>query len=135
MNGYVPWPGQALIWLVLFLTFLKELASSALSVAWAVVNPRLSLKPAIVAIPLDLRTDWRISVLANIVTLTPGTTSLHVSEDLSTLYVHAMDCPDRDALVRDIKETFETKILKTEPPAAGHDAPVPGGLPAEATGR
>ena len=116
-NDYVPWPGQALIWLRLFLVFLREVVSSAVTVAWAVVNPRLDLRPAIVAVPLDLKTDWRISVLANIVTLTPGTTSLHVSEDLATLYVHAMDCRDREALARDIKETFEITILKTEPTA------------------
>jgi len=118
VNDYVPWPGQALIWLRLFVVFLREVVTSAVTVAWAVVNPRPHLTPAIVAIPLTLRTDWRISVLANIVTLTPGTTSLHVSEDLATLYVHAMDCDDREALARDIKETFETTILKTEPPAA-----------------
>jgi len=117
MSDYVPWPGQAVIWLRLFLVFLREVVTSAVSVAWAVINPRPSLKPAIVAVPLDLTTDWRISVLANIVTLTPGTTSLHVSEDLSTLYVHAMDCTDREALARDIKTTFEKTILRTEPPA------------------
>jgi multicomponent Na+:H+ antiporter subunit E len=116
MSDYVPWPRQGLIWLRLFLVFLREVVTSAATVAWAVVNPRLALTPAIVAVPLDLRTDWRISVLANIVTLTPGTTSLHVSEDLTTLYVHAMDCQDREALARDIKETFETTILLTEPP-------------------
>jgi multicomponent Na+:H+ antiporter subunit E len=115
---------QGLIWLRLFLIFLREVVTSALAVAWAVINPRPSLKPAIVAVPLDLRTDWRISVLANIVTLTPGTTSLHVSEDLSVLYVHAMDCDDREKLAQDIKTTFETVILKTEPPEAETKAPV-----------
>ncbi len=124
-DPYVPWPGQAVIWLVLFVTFLKELVLSATSVAWAVVNPRLRLRPAILAVPLDLRTDWRISVLANLVTLTPGTTSLHVSEDLSTLYVHAMDCKDADAVVASIKESFERTILRTEPPEADAPAPTP----------
>lgn len=108
----------AFVWAGLFLTFLKELVLSATSVAWAVVNPGLRLRPAILAVPLDLRTDWRISVLANLVTLTPGTTSLHVSEDLSTLYVHAMDCKDPDAVVASIKESFERTILRTEPPEA-----------------
>lgn len=109
----------AFVWAGLFLTFLKELVLSATTVAWAVVNPGKVLRPAIVAVPLDLRTDWRISVLANIVTLTPGTTSLHVSDDLSTLYVHVMDCPDPDEVVRSIKETFESRILKTEPENPG----------------
>lgn len=128
MNGYFPWPGQALIWPRLFLVFLREVVTSALAVSWAVVNPRLAPSPAIVAVPLELRTDWRISVLANIVTLTPGTTSLHVSEDLSTLYVHVMDCTDREAVVRDIKATFEITILKTEPPVdAAHAVPAAAG--------
>ena len=119
MTDHTAWPAQALIWVRLFFVFLREVVSSALSVAWAVVNPKLRLRPAIVAVPLDLKTDWRISVLANIVTLTPGTTSLHVSEDLSTLYVHVMDCEDREAVARDIKHTFETTILKTEPATGG----------------
>jgi multisubunit Na+/H+ antiporter MnhE subunit len=67
------------------------------------------------------RQPWRfrwacaaITTLANCVSLTPGTTSLHVSEDLSTLYVHVLDAPDPDAVVTSIKDTFETRIKEIE---------------------
>jgi multicomponent Na+:H+ antiporter subunit E len=66
--------------------------------------------PGIVAVPLDLETDLQITLLATCITLTPGTLSLHVSEDRRTLYVHAMYIDDPDQLVREIKQGFEQRI-------------------------
>ena len=78
------------LWTALGVRFLIELARSALSVAWAIVNPNATLRPAIIAVPLELRTDARIAALANMVTLTPGTTALHVSDDRKILYIHVL---------------------------------------------
>lgn len=105
---------NAWLWSLLGGRFLVELVRSSLSVAWAVVNPNARLRPAIVAVPLDLMTDSRIAALANIVTLTPGTTSLHVSDDRKTLYVHVLDCDDEAAVVAAIKSSFETRLKATE---------------------
>jgi multicomponent Na+:H+ antiporter subunit E len=105
---------NAVRWTALGGRFLVELTRSALSVAWAVVNPRARLRPAIVAVPLDLAGDGHIAALANMVTLTPGTTSLHVSDDRRMLYVHVLDCDDETAVVRSIKDTFETRLKATE---------------------
>jgi multicomponent Na+:H+ antiporter subunit E len=94
--------------------FLIELFKSSFAVAWAVINPAIRVNPAILAVPLELKTDIHIATLANLVSLTPGTTSLHVSEDRKTLYVHALDCPDPDAVISGIKTTFESILLKAE---------------------
>lgn len=102
------------IWAQLGVIFLIELFKSSFSVAWAVINPSIRFNPAIVAVPLDLKSDIHIATLANLVSLTPGTTSLHVSEDRSTLYVHALDCPDREAVISGIKTTFESILLRSE---------------------
>ncbi len=99
---------------VLFATFLTELVKSASRVAIAVLSPRAALAPAVVAVPIDLRSDLGIATLANLVTLTPGTTSLHVSEKRDTLYVHVLDAPSADAVARDIKNTFERLIRRIE---------------------
>ena len=107
-------PFKLLIWLQLAAIFLIELVKSSLSVAWAVVNPRIELNPAIIAVPLDLKSDIHIATLANLVSLTPRTTSLHVSDDRKTLYVHALDCTDPDATISGIKTTFESILLKSE---------------------
>ena len=90
--------------------FLKELILSNVRVAIDVVSPRSRRRPAVVAVPLDVTSDVEITMLANIVTLTPGTLSLDVSPDRRTLYVHGMFVDDPEAFRRDIKEGFERRI-------------------------
>lgn len=90
--------------------FFVELAKSALKVAVMVVSPRLDIKPGIFAFPLTVTRDFEITLLANLITLTPGTLSVDVSDDKKMLYVHAIDCADPDAARRDIAEGFERKI-------------------------
>ncbi len=90
--------------------FFVELAKSAWKVAVMVVSPRLDIKPGIFAFPLTVTRDFEITLLANLITLTPGTLSVDVSDDKKTLYVHAIDCADPDAARRDIADGFERKI-------------------------
>jgi multicomponent Na+:H+ antiporter subunit E len=94
--------------------FLAELVVSALRVAILVARPdmRAHLRPAIVAFPLTVTRDAEIALLANMITLTPGTLSVDVSQDSKALYVHAITLKDREALIRDIAEGFERKILE-----------------------
>jgi multicomponent Na+:H+ antiporter subunit E len=72
------------------------------------------MRPGVIAIPLNARTDVEITLLANLITLTPGTLSLDVSADRSVLYIHVMyiDNDDIDAVRRKIKEGFERRILE-----------------------
>jgi multicomponent Na+:H+ antiporter subunit E len=98
--------------LSLLLLFLKELAMSAWRVAVLVASPKLEPKPGIFALPLTVDRDYEIVMLANMITLTPGTLSIDVSEDRKTLYVHAIDCSDPEAVKRDIKKGFERKIME-----------------------
>ncbi|MFL0693545.1 MAG: Na+/H+ antiporter subunit E [Agrobacterium tumefaciens] len=98
--------------LALVLLFLVELAKSAWRVATLVLRPKMDLKPGIFAYPLMVKSDWEISLLANLITLTPGTLSVDVSEDRTTLYIHAIDCSDVEAARRDIAEGFEKKIME-----------------------
>ncbi|MBP1843828.1 multicomponent Na+:H+ antiporter subunit E [Rhizobium petrolearium] len=98
--------------LSLLLLFFKELALSAWKVAVLVVSPRMDLKPGIFAFPLTVDRDFEITLLANLITLTPGTLSVDVSEDRKILFVHAIDCSDTDATVRDIAGGFERKIME-----------------------
>lgn len=96
----------------LILLFVVELAKSAWKVAILVVSPKLDVKPGIFAYPLTVKSDWEITLLANLITLTPGTLSVDVSEDRSTLYIHGIDCSDVEATRRDIAEGFEKKIME-----------------------
>jgi multicomponent Na+:H+ antiporter subunit E len=92
--------------------FLWELLVSALRVALIVLRPNLrtSLRPAIVAFPLSVRSDAEITLLANLITLTPGTLSVDVADDRSTLYVHVLHLADRDRLVADLAAGFEQRV-------------------------
>ena len=56
--------------------------------------------------------DAEITLLANLITLTPGTLSVDVSDDRKYLYVHSIDCSDVEALIDDIRNGFERKILE-----------------------
>jgi multicomponent Na+:H+ antiporter subunit E len=99
-------------WLSLLLLFVRELIASALKVAWLVVQPRLKIRPAIIAYPLTVTTDLQITLLANLITLTPGTLSVDVSADRKTLYVHAIDMESKEDLIGSIAAGFERKILE-----------------------
>lgn len=96
----------------LFAYFFWELVVSNVRVAIEVLSPRYRMKPGIVGVRLDARTDLEITLLANLITLTPGTMSVDVSEDRSTLYIHGLYLEDRDAFERSIKEGFERRVLE-----------------------
>jgi len=95
-------------WLLLTGLFFRELALSVHDVVRAVLQPGRIRRSGIVAVPLALQSDAAISVLANMVTLTPGTTSLHVSDDRRFLYVHVMNLADDT--VAQIKDGFERRV-------------------------
>lgn len=92
--------------------FLWQLLLSNLRVAYDVITPQLYMRPGIVAVPLAAKTDQEITLLANLITLTPGTLSLDVSEDRRVLYVHAMFVDDPDSVRDNIKNGFERRLLE-----------------------
>ncbi|MGV0910814.1 Na+/H+ antiporter subunit E [Martelella sp. FOR1707] len=96
--------------LKLLVLFLYELMASAWSVAKLVCSPRMNVKPGIFRYELSLEKDFEIVLLANMITLTPGTLSVDVSDDNKYLFIHAIDCADPDAIRKSIAEGFETKI-------------------------
>lgn len=93
----------------LALVFVYELLKSTVGVARIVLSGR-EPSPAIVAFPLSVTRDVEITLLANLITLTPGTLSIDVSDDRRTLFVHALDAPDRDGIVAGIRRSFERRI-------------------------
>jgi multicomponent Na+:H+ antiporter subunit E len=98
--------------LSLALLFLKELALSAWTVAVTVLSPRMDIKPGIFAFPLTVDRDFEITLLANLITLTPGTLSVDVGDDGRTLYVHALDCSNPQDARKAIAEGFERRIME-----------------------
>jgi multicomponent Na+:H+ antiporter subunit E len=92
--------------------FLWEVVVANVRVAAAVLGPRRRLRPAIVAVPLVVDRDAEVVLLANLVTLTPGTLSVDLLGNPTVLYVHAMSTAGPEALRREIKDGFERRILE-----------------------
>ena len=91
--------------------YLWELIKSNAIIAYDVLTPTHHMKPGVIGIPIEAKTDLEITALANLITMTPGTLSLDISPDRKTLYVHAMYIHDPEELRREIKENFEPRVL------------------------
>jgi multicomponent Na+:H+ antiporter subunit E len=92
------------------LYFLWELVKANVRVTYEVLTPTHHMLPGVIAVPLDLETDIEILILTSLITLTPGTLSLDISEDKKTLYIHAMFIRDREKMQKTIKEGFERRV-------------------------
>jgi len=100
-------------WFVLGCLFWKELALSVCDVVKTVLRPSRVEHSAIVAVPLDVKSEAGIVLLANMITLTPGTISLHIAEDRSVIYVHVMNMSPE--AVNSVKNGFEKRIREVLP--------------------
>jgi len=89
-----------------------EVVRANVRVAHDVVTPGYRVKPGIVAVPLDARTAVEITLLSNLITMTPGSLAVDVADDRSVIYVHAMYLDDPDELRRQIKEDLERRVLE-----------------------
>ncbi|MBK9050145.1 MAG: Na+/H+ antiporter subunit E [Chloroflexi bacterium] len=92
--------------------FLYELLTANIQVAKMVLRPQLNIKPGIVAVPLDVRTDAEITLLSNLITLTPGSLSLELSPNGQLLYVHGIYVDDEQEFIRRIKSGLEARTLE-----------------------
>jgi len=94
--------------------FLVDIVASSLAVARIALSPTRVNKPAIVAVPVDAETRWGVALFAYLVSLTPGSTCLHVADDLKVLYVHFLDAPDTAARAAEVKALYEERIIRME---------------------
>lgn len=106
---------KGIAWAKVAATFVAELAKATSATIRAILGRPDALRPAILAVPLEGKSAAGIVLFADMVTLTPGTTSLDVSQDRKTLYVHCLDVPDPDAAIRDMKETLERRAREVLP--------------------
>ncbi|WP_100372206.1 Na+/H+ antiporter subunit E [Bacillus sp. FJAT-45037] len=102
------------VWAVIKLIglFLKELVLSNIDMIRIVLSPKMNIQPGIVAVPTKLETKWELSLLACLVSLTPGTLSMDFSDDNKYIYIHAIDVPNKEEMIREIHNTFERAILE-----------------------
>ena len=99
---------------VLCLIFVRELLLSACAVARAALGRTVVLHPAIIEVPVDLRTEFGVAAVANLISLTPGTTTLHVNPAGTVLYVHCLHIDSQEETIRGIKTNFEYWVRELE---------------------
>jgi multicomponent Na+:H+ antiporter subunit E len=95
-----------------FWMLIIEIIKANIMVAKIVLQPKIDIKPGIIAVPIRTKTDAGITALANTITLTPGTLTIDVSNDRSVLYVHAIDTSDPEGLREFIREDIEKYVLE-----------------------
>ena len=94
----------------LILFFIYDLCVSSVRVAYDVLTPKDYSNPAILEMPLDVKSDIEILLVTNLISLTPGTLSLDVTPDRKTLIVHAMFADDPDAVINSLKSGMERMV-------------------------
>jgi multicomponent Na+:H+ antiporter subunit E len=91
--------------------FVIQLVLANIQVALLLFKPNRLLKPAIVAVPLGEISDFALYCLSSMITLTPGTLSLEVSQDRKKLFVHVIHTDSPAETVRDIRNGFLARVL------------------------
>lgn len=94
----------------LLLFFLFDVLRANVRMAVTILSPRMRLRPAVVAVPLILKSEAAMILLANMLTLTPGTLSLDVSTDRQMLYVHTVWLDDAEEFRRQVLEGYEKRL-------------------------
>lgn len=94
------------------LRVLSDIVVANLQVAKLILGPVDRLRPAFVEVPMLLENDLALTMLASVISLTPGTVSADLSDDRKTLLVHSLDVADQAALVAEIKSRYEAPLLE-----------------------
>lgn len=90
--------------------FVRDILIANIGVAISVVLPNSRLQPTFLEIPLEIDHPFLITILANTISLTPGTVTTNVAGDRDHLLVHCLDCEDPEEEIRNIKERYEDRL-------------------------
>ncbi|WP_444937739.1 Na+/H+ antiporter subunit E [Microbulbifer sp. JMSA002] len=90
--------------------FLQELVLSSLRAVLEVFSPKLQSRPQVVRLPLEITDQTQIFILANLISLTPGTVVLEITPDNSGFLVHTMFVDDPDIFREEIHLGFEKRV-------------------------
>jgi len=112
LSKYKPYRMNVWEAIKLFFVFLKEMIIANIQISFIIISPQMNIRPGLIEYPLDIKNDGAIVLLANMISLTPGTLSVDIAEDRKYIYVHAMVMETPDLLKQKIKETFESRIQK-----------------------
>lgn len=90
--------------------FLVDVLRANLRMAGIILSPRMKLRPAVVAVPLVLKSEFSIILLANMLTLTPGTLTLDISTDRLMLFIHTVYLHDPEQFRQQLLSGYERRL-------------------------
>ncbi len=111
------WPERVCVrrpWILLkfVAVVLWDIVVANLNVAVLILGSTRKLQPAFILLDLDIRSPLGVSLLANTISLTPGTVSCEVSADRRQLLVHALHVTDVEASIREMKQRYEQPLIE-----------------------
>ncbi len=113
-----PWylwnPARLLRLFAYFPIFFVELVKANMDVARRALSPKPKLNPGIVKVPVDVKSDYGMALVADSITLTPGTVTMDITEqdEQTYYYIHWIDVASEDPVEAGdmIKGIFERKV-------------------------
>jgi multicomponent Na+:H+ antiporter subunit E len=94
------------------LSFLWEIVVANIQVMKIVLSPKLNIRPGLLAYRTRCKKPLSVTLLANSITLTPGTLSVDISEDASTIFVHTLDIEHPDEVRNSIRRGLEDPLVR-----------------------
>lgn len=106
------WPLRIVHAVSLAAFFAWALIVANIRVAMDVLRPHTSIRPAVVAVPLDVTSDAEILLLSMLINITPGSVTIDLAKDRRTLYVHVMHMVSAETSRKEIKDGFEERVKR-----------------------
>ncbi|MBC1487332.1 Na+/H+ antiporter subunit E [Listeria seeligeri] len=92
--------------------FIHDLIISTIHVSRIVLKKDMNIRPGIFRYDTTLETDWEVTMLALLITLTPGTLSIDISDDYKSIYVHSLHVPNIEEEIATIRKSYEGAIME-----------------------
>lgn len=92
--------------------YIADLIKANILIAREILSPNPKLKPGIISVELDVKSDQQILALANLISMTPGSLTMDISQDRKYLFIHEMYLEDIEQSRKMIKQKLESRILK-----------------------
>ncbi|MFY0991345.1 Na+/H+ antiporter subunit E [Halomonas sp. C05BenzN] len=92
------------------LLVLWDIVKANIHVSLLILTPRREPHPGFIEYPLEVKDRLTITLLANTITMTPGTVSTNLRLDGSSLLIHVLDMHDEQAIIREIRDHYERPL-------------------------
>jgi multicomponent Na+:H+ antiporter subunit E len=98
--------------IVLVLSFFGEMFKSSFILARHVFTPWQKMRSGVIAYETKLRSPGQVVLLANMITIIPGSCVLEISPDNRIFYIHVFDFADEEEFRQEVRVALENRIRK-----------------------